>query len=352
MDSAIAPHLRCPRSRTMRVDEDYVPPYPSWSARATASVEQVVMGYFGVQYHAPGDRGRAWAALRQIVSHFDADDGPGHHDLAQGGDADGCDTLVAIAYWRDPARFARWRDGEVVRAWWASEQRLHDGLGYFRELMSPRVERFETAFSTPDRLEGIGVVMGGISGEIQEHGYWGSMRDRIPLAQTDAMKPSGAPCVIAGAPGPGRRVRVAGHENVALIRSGQEWTDTAGQERALYLNDMEPVLREGMDFLRDAGTAIGCYGNRYLRHVDGAGQPLEKSFGLSVWRSLADMERWSESHPTHVAIFGTFMRMVQALGGQLQLRLYHEVSVLRADEQDYEYVNCHPRTGLLNALGR
>jgi aldoxime dehydratase len=30
--------------------------------------------------------------------------------------------------------------------------------------------------------------------------------------------------------------------------------------------------------------------------------------------------------------------------------VYHEVSVLQPDEQDYEYLNCHPRTGLLHAL--
>jgi aldoxime dehydratase len=51
-----------------------------------------------------------------------------------------------------------------------------------------------------------------------------------------------------------------------------------------------------------------------------------------------------------VAIFGGFMRYVQALNFQLQLRVYHEVSVLKTDEQRYEYINCHPRTGLLNGL--
>ena len=113
---------------------------------------------------------------------------------------------------------------------------------------------------------------------------------------------------------------------------------------------MEPVLREGMDFLRDDGRAIGCYSNRYMQHIDATGGRTEKSFGVSLWRSLADMERWSESHPTHVAIFGTFMRIVQELQFQLKLRVYHEVSVLKPDEQDYEYINCHPRTGLLAAL--
>jgi aldoxime dehydratase len=30
--------------------------------------------------------------------------------------------------------------------------------------------------------------------------------------------------------------------------------------------------------------------------------------------------------------------------------VYHEVSVLKADEQSYEYINCHARSGLMNGL--
>lgn len=350
MESAIDAHLRCSRTRHRRVEDDYVPPYPVWSARAPASVKQVVMGFFGVQSRGPEMQGRACAALMKIARDFALPDGPGHHDLTHHVDEQGFDNMIAIAYWSDPAAYARWCATPAIDAWWRSDERLREGLGYFREIASPRVEHFETMFNTPDRFEGVGVVMGGVSGELQEHGYWGSMRDRIPLSQTDAMAPSGARAVIAGAPAPGQRVRIAGHENIAMIRSGQEWTDTTGQERRLYLEDMEPVLREGMDFLRDQGLPIGCYSNRYMSHLDARGAPRQKSFGLSYWRSLADMERWAESHPTHVAIFGSFMRYVQALNFQLQLRVYHEVSVLKADEQSYEYVNCHAGSGLMNGL--
>ncbi|MEJ7686971.1 MAG: phenylacetaldoxime dehydratase family protein [Variovorax sp.] len=350
MESSIDQHLVCPRTRTRRIDDDYAPPYPCWSARGSSSVKQVVMGYFGVQSQGKVMQGKACAALMKITASFNEKDGPKHHDVAHFVDAQGYDNMLAIAYWDDPAVFTRWRDLSTVDAWWTSDERLQDGIGYFREIVSPRVEHYETMFNTPDRLEGIGVAMGAMSGDIQEHGYWGSARDRIPLAQTDALSPVGSLRVVAETPAHGKRIRVAGHDNVAIIRSGQEWTETQGKERELYLQDMEPVLREGMDFLRDRGTAIGCYSNRYMTHLDASGKPIEKTFGLSLWRSLGDMERWSESHPTHVAIFGTFMRIVQELEFQLKLRVYHEVSVLKPDEQEYEYINCHPKTGLLNAV--
>jgi aldoxime dehydratase len=350
MESAIAKHLQCPRTRTRRIEDDYAPPYPCWTSRADQDVTQVAMAYFGVQSKGGSQHGQACRALMHITAGFAQTDGPGHHDLTHYVDADGYDNMVAIAYWSDPAVYRRWRDSAAVAAWWNDPQRLHDGIGYFREVLTPRIEHFETMFNTPDHIEGVGVVMQGLSEPFQEHGYWGSMRDRIPLAQTEALTPQGRLHSLDGAPGAGRRVRIAGHDNVAIIRSGQEWTQTEGQERRLYLDEMEPVLAAGMNFLRDQGSQVGCYSNRYMTHIDAAGRPLEKSFGVSYWRSLADMERWSESHPTHVEIFATFMRMVQALQFQLKLSVYHEVSILKPDEQDYEYINCHAHTGLMNGV--
>ena len=82
----------------------------------------------------------------------------------------------------------------------------------------------------------------------------------------------------------------------------------------MYLQDVEPILRAGMDFLRDEGVAIGCFANRYMTIVDRDGKPTEKSYGMSWWKSLAALERWSESHPTHVRIFGAAMQYLSKLG--------------------------------------
>ena len=42
--------------------------------------------------------------------------------------------------------------------------------------------------------------------------------------------------------------------------------------------------------------------------------PVERSYGMSWWRSLDALERWSESHPTHLAIFGAAMRYLVHAG--------------------------------------
>jgi len=213
-------------------------------------------------------------------------------------------------------------------------------VGTFAEVLRPVVRRFETLFSS-DLPEGAACLAQRLSDAVQEHGYWGGARDRIPLSQTEDLAPVGSPRVVTD----GILQRVLGQENLCLIRSGQDWSATEGK----YQEDVEPTLRVGMDFLRDDGLPSGCFANRYLTVIDRHGNALEKSFGMSWWRSLADLERWAESHPTHHAIFGAAMKYLGAMGPDAKLRLYHEVTVAAAHEQYFEYANCHPETGMLQA---
>jgi aldoxime dehydratase len=134
-----------------------------------------------------------------------------------------------------------------------------------------------------------------------------------------------------------------------LIRSGQDWSGTDDAERALYLDDVEPSLRAGMDFLSSDGASIGCLHNRYLRIVDDAGAATDRTYGMSWWRTLGDLETWAASHPTHLRIFGAFGRLVRQQGERTRLRLYHEVTVATPDQQWFAYHRCRPGTGLLIA---
>ncbi|HLU56849.1 MAG TPA: phenylacetaldoxime dehydratase family protein [Pseudonocardia sp.] len=317
MESAIPAHLAGPRTLPARMRGGWTPPYPSYVARMQPRIRQVVMAYFGLQ---PRGEPPA-AALADLAAAFAAADGPGHHEVA----TDGAD-VVAIAYWDDPARYDRWATAH--REPWLG---AGDGCGRWAEVLRVGVHEHETLFSSLGRPEGVAALAAGMSGEVAEHGYWGGMRDRIPLSATDPLEPAGSPVVERDAD----RVRIRPHGGICLIRSGQDWT--------------EPVLRAGMDFLATEGRRIGCYANRYLTVVRDGG-PVERTFGMSWWRSLADLERWAESHPTHVAIFGAAMRYLSTLGPSARLRLYHEVSVVAEGDAVFEYVGCRPGTGLLGAL--
>ena len=344
MESAIDKHLKCPRTLSRRVPDEYQPPFPMWVARADEQLEQVVMGYLGVQYRGDDQRAAALHAMRHIAASLSLPDGPLSHDLTHHTDNSGYDNLMIVGYWKDPAAHCRWLRSSEVIEWWSSEDRLSDGLGYFREIVAPRAEQFETLYGFREELPGVGALMNTISDEIEEHGYWGSMRDRFPISQTDWMAPSGELTVITGDPAKGGRVVVQGHDNIALIRSGQDWADAGEEERSLYLNEILPTLQAGMDFLRDSGKDLGCYSNRFVNYIDLDGNLLNLSYNIGHWRSLEKLERWAESHPTHLRIFVTFFRVATSLS---KLRLYHEVSVSDAKDQVFEYINCHPQTGML-----
>jgi len=341
MESAIPAHLRTEhRTRARRMPDGYAPPYPSYVARHSASVKRVVMAYLGLQYRGDVSPG-ALAALRELDATLAAGNAPGHWDRARYIDEAGFTNIISIAYWDVPATFDAWFAQHGTR--WA--RNAIDGAGTFTEVLRPAVERYETLFSANDRPEGIAVLADGMSDMVHEHAYWGGARDRIALSQTDAMESVGAPRVLAE----GAHRRIVAHEGLCLIRSGQDWSDTGQDERRMYLEDVEPVLREGMQFLRDEGPSIGCYANRYMSVVDSEGRDTDKSFGMSWWKNLAALERWAESHPTHVAIFGAAMKYLSTLGPAAKLRLYHEVTVAAANEQFFEYLNCHERTGMLRA---
>lgn len=342
LESSIPTHLRRERSCPRRAGAaEFAPPYPSFVARFDPALRQLGMAYLGLQSREPG--AAADEALGTLRTWLAATDGPRHHDQAREVDAAGYTNLVTVAYWDDTRALERWFAAHGRH--WTDGTVTARGCGTFAEVLRPQVERFETLFSAADRGEGAALLAERMSGMVQEHAYWGGMRDRIALAQTDALPARGAVRVESD----GARRRVFGYDNLCLIRSGQDWADTDSTERDMYLRDVEPVLREGMVFLRDDGLPIGCLGNRYMRVVDAAGRDTDKSFGMSWWRDLAALERWAESHPTHVAIFGAAMRYLSQLGPAARLKLYHEVTVAAAQEQSFEYLHCHEATGLLRA---
>jgi aldoxime dehydratase len=343
MESAIPPHLQTARTRHRRVPDDYQPPYPAFVARHRPAVERVVMAYFGLQYSGDPPPARA-VALAWLETAFAGANGPKHWDRATCRDEAAYHNVVSVAYWDDQSAFEAWLP--AARDGWTGDRQNHAGLGTFIEVLSPSVNDYETLFSSLGRPEGVAALAECFSGDIMEHAYWGGMRDRIPHSQTSEMAPGGAPALVRD----GERLRVKPHDNICLIRSGQDWSDTDAAERKMYLDDVEPVLREGMDFLRDDGRSIGCFANRYMTVLDRSGEPTEKSYGMSWWKSLAALERWSESHPTHVRIFGAAMKYLSSLGPAAKLRLYHEVTVAPAADQFFEYRGCHGRTGMLNAV--
>ncbi|KAL1584807.1 hypothetical protein WHR41_06552 [Cladosporium halotolerans] len=353
LEPAIPEHLRTERTLPSRLPPDYHPPFPAYAARFSKSADGVVIAVIGFQSKDRDSRfedcqKKLVGFMRQQVG----DVVPKHWDLSSVIDKRGYHNIAAIAYWATPSDYEAWLAESGFAAFW-DDLKPDGDVGWFREAFSPSIDRFENIFSDNEVPEGVAHMRESVSRELQEHVYWGSMRDRLPISQTDLLvgNHDQRSAVDEVTDTRSQRIRVPGRRNLAIIRSGQDWSGTDAHERELYLTTMHPVLIKGMEYLTHQGSETGCFSNRFMEVIDAddASRCMEKTFGLGYFDDIASLEAWSKKHRTHLAIFGRFHQYAKELENNLQLRLFHEVLVLTPEQQDLEYVGCHEDTGMLTA---
>ncbi len=320
------------------------PPYPSWSAVFGPDVEKVVLAYFAAQTKT-GDISPFHDWFRSLLS---IENAPDHVERATYTDASAYRNDVYVCYWKKKESYTAWSDAPKFAEWWENETRLQEDAGYWHEVIFAPRDRLETLFSS-ENAAGIAAISSNFTGPITEHGYWGGMRDRIPESETnDFINPAiDSLEFLPGTDNPGKRLRILPPENLCLIRSAQDWTNCKGEELNIYQDELQPVLVEGMNFIRDNPIETGCVSCRFMDELTIEGEPQSKTFGQAYFLTMGHLEAWSKSHPTHLAIFQGFHRMVQKLESPPDLKLWHEVIVLPPGQHIFEYVNCHPFTGLL-----
>ncbi len=329
---------RAPR----RMPLNWMPPDPAWATSFPDQTKPVVMAYFGTQL----EQGDAQPRAHRVCDFFEGEDAPSNVESATFVDRRGLRNLLSVAYWTDQDRFGRWNTR--FERWWKDPARARDREGHFREILKVPKDRFETILSF-DYVVGVAKLGGAVVGPIREHNYWGSMRDRLAVSADDDLGSSYGEALprLGAATTIGRRLRVSVPANLAVVRSGQDWTNCAGTELAFYNESVQPTLIEAMEFLRDHPNETGCCDLRFAIQTDRAGSPLKKTFGLGYFLTLANLEKWAANNPLHLTIYSRFGKMIRDFGPGLKLRLWHEVSVLPGTEQVFEYLNCHSDTGLL-----
>jgi hypothetical protein len=317
-------------------------------------MDHLVMAVIGAQYppSTPSDE-LGISTITNFITAVPPPTHPSFYELASVIDKCGASNKAVFAYWSSAELYKHWESSSGFSAWWKSSDRESDGHGWFLEVLNPTLDRFETIFSNNAHPEGAANMQESISGEVKEHGYWGSCRDRLPAAQDDKLAGDKERAEHwSGNSNTSTRIRVPGKSNLCIIRSGQDWSGTLPAERKLYLETMHPVLIGGMDFLRDKGQDIGCYAMNLWDVVDEKCEAnQERTFGLGYFDDLAALEKWSKSHQTHVNIFGGFLVYAKKLKNLISLRLYHEIYVLEGEQQFFEYVGCHGETGMMCAVG-
>jgi aldoxime dehydratase len=328
--------------------DNWEPPVPAWSADFDGT-SSLTIAYCGVQSRSNNTAGSE-AACALIQSGPDA---PTHVERGRFTDAAGFVNQVFVLYWREPIAYGRFAEQSEFARWMADDALLTGDVGVWFEAFHIPTTRFETVFSSQSPAGAARLSEKPMMGPIAEHGYYGSMRDRIPVSDTDDL--SSLLDGVGSMRGPtetrGRRLTLAAPENLCLIRSAQDWSSCRGDERDSYLGEVHPVLMKGMKFLSENTIQTGCLACRFIDQLTDEGHPTDKSFAMAYFLDMAQLEAWSKSHPTHLAIFEKFISLAQRLGSDIAIRLWHEVAALDSAGARFEYINCHERTGLLPYAG-
>lgn len=328
----------------LRRPKGFEPTVQRWSVAFPTKYDTLFVRFFGVQAADEAALNRS-PFITWVRDATTRPDGPITFDHARHVDDTGHHTHITTGYWLNAERLRSWN--QATESWWIDPRRHHDECGYFREQLTVPLDRQETLYW---RDYPVGLSKSSDVGIFPTPycGYYGAMRDRIISAAWDPLEASeiSAPAPLTASTC-GARWHVKAPRNLTVIRSGTFWGRCDPEQRDDFLENLRKPLEHGMEYLNANAGESGCLRLRYQQTCDLAGSRILETHALGYFTSLAHMEHWSERHPSHHAIFRAAMQRYRKYGQANQLRTWHEVFVLPQEGQLFEYINCHPQTGLL-----
>ncbi|KAH8800891.1 heme-containing dehydratase protein [Xylogone sp. PMI_703] len=343
----------------LRQPKNHRPPIPRWQLQLPAGVNRVHTAYLGVQRQS-SDASTAKAgreAIQQLKAWMDtaSDHKPSAVEpftVIDGDDVRSCD--VWACYWIDTNHYEKCIERLSLRKIHASlSSPGRKSVGIWCERFSTAASRLETNYSGLDYLPGLARLPGTETVEHTLSAYWGAARDRIPDSAHDRFERTD--CSVSSYPVPtpkGLNQHLVGtsYDNLVHIRSGQFWENCDTEESRAYEEKLEPTLRDGLNYIWSHPEETGNAGLRYLRNGEADGRSSldnKETCGAGFFRSLGELETWAERHKSHLAIYLGAIKHAKEFGAARKFRTWHEVSILKAGEASFEYVNCLPYTGAI-----
>ncbi|GGC48956.1 phenylacetaldoxime dehydratase family protein [Chelatococcus reniformis] len=341
-------HVEYPRTVPARRPEGHQPAAPRYTLRWDKPVGELISAYFAMQGHGlPPERQAGF--LERLTTGFGEADGPAAHEVMRFVDEAGETNAVAVGYWTDTTAYARWSRGSTVARWLADDARLAEpGIGYWREAIAVPYDRHETIYSAPGYRIGLARTAGAAIVAMTTNGYFGAARDRIPLSAIDALESplAAAPPEARPVASRGKRLTAATPHNMCVLRSGQFWEDAGPEQLGDYRENLEPKLMRGMDYLAGHKGDTGTLALRVMTNIDADGAGRAETSVLAYFLALEQLEAWARSHQTHLDIYHHAIAMNRKFKAKREVVTWHELFVMPA-AASFEYVNCHPRTGVL-----
>lgn len=281
------------------------PPVPRWTLKLSDGVTHIYTLYIGAQAH--GEDKSALPKAEQSVQQWldDAEGKPEAVDWFQVTNGfDLVDSKVWVAYWTDANEFTTKLRKLDLKKIWNDLGNAKQSIGIWEEHMATPVERLETNYSRLEHKPGVAQIP---NSEFPAHNltaYWGAGRDRLPAAKEDLfLPPEDTEPPEVPPKGIGEHLTGENYDNMCHIRSGQWWEQCPPDERDAYENDLQDKLMGGMQHLWDNPEETGTIGLRFLQNLNDKGEKIKETCGAGFHRNWADLEYWSSTHPSHLAIF-------------------------------------------------
>ncbi|WP_455885231.1 phenylacetaldoxime dehydratase family protein [Pseudomonas spelaei] len=340
-------HLHYPRIIDEVRPEGFAPATPKYQARWDNPLSTLVCDYLAVQHSGESRTPESDFFIRAQAA-FTSEYGPDNHELMRQVDDAGLVNSIVVAYWTDPTRYAIWKHTHIFNAWFNSSEREHGPHGYWRETLLVPYDRMETIYSEPHYRAGVAKTQGCQLEAMYTAGYFGAMRDRLPISAIDRLlSPYGEDLPLASLDEQrSQRIRLAVPHNVVSIRSGQYWQQAPADQFDDYMNNLQPKLDVGMRYIQDNAATTGCLSLRSMVNLNEHGDELFETSKHGYFLSLAHLEGWAAGHKSHLDIYKHALAMRQKHGSKRAVVTWHEVFVLTATPS-FEYINCHANTGLL-----
>ncbi|MGW6455918.1 phenylacetaldoxime dehydratase family protein [Streptomyces sp. NPDC055078] len=338
-----------PRTVPEKRPPGHTPRAPRWTAAFDAPISLMTCDYLAIQCGSETSPEAAEFLATIRATHTDA----GNHrpeawELLSFTDDEGMVNLVHLGYWRDATQHARWAEHSRLATWFASLDPSSISFGAWHEVVQTPLDRLETIYSDPRREFGLAACPGISVSPMTTNGYYGAARDRMPASAIDRLE-AGSPHRrrTPAVPSLQRRLRAESGHNTAVIRSGQFYAGAEGEQLRDYRESLEPKLMAGMEHLKRKADTEGTMSLRIMTSRDTTTlQPQRETSVYGHFHTLESLERWAAEHSTHAAIYEHAIRKNREYGADRAVTTWHEVFVLPRCAS-YEYVNCHPRTGIL-----
>ncbi|KAF4547541.1 Hypothetical protein D9617_40g012800 [Elsinoe fawcettii] len=355
--------MACPvRRYPLKQPPNHEPPIPRSMMKFPDDIKQVCTVYVGVQSHQDNKSpDEARESIQTWLKGISSNQAPFHYEhfvVERGQDIPGCH--VWVLYWTDKEvceKVIEKLDLDKIYGDLASKD-----VGLWCERFTTPIHRLETNYSGRDYLPGVANLPGAQPEGHNLTAYWGAARDRIPEAANDLFAKEEdqeelrRPPHLGSVKGLGQHIKGSvPYDNLCHIRSGQFWENCGEVELEAYETKLRQTLLNGLQYLWDNPYDNGVIGFRFLRNVDKDGDgkeavPRKESCGAGFFRNLSDLEHWAEKHMSHLRIWTGAISHMKRFAPDLGLRLFHEVSVLKKGEAEFEYVNCSPETGAIKYM--